>query len=74
MEFKSQIIDLYQAVLLGCKTLLEKTLKERDESIKDSDTKKIINLHYIALNLYNVTGYKRAYLSYLLFKNNKRLL
>ena len=40
MEFKSQIIDLYQAVLLGCKTLLEITLKERDESIKDSNTKK----------------------------------
>ena len=49
MEVSPQIKDLYQAVLLDCKTLLEETLKERDESIKDS--KKIINLHYSALNL-----------------------
>ena len=62
MEVNSKIKDLYQAVLIDCKTLLEETLKERDESIKDSDTKKIINLHYSALNLCNVTGYKRTYL------------
>ena len=63
MKFSSQIIDLYQAVLIDCKNLLEEALKKRDESIKDSDTKKIINLHYTALNLCNVTGYKRTYLS-----------
>ena len=62
MEVNSKIKDLYQAVLIDCKTLLEETLKERDESIKDSDTKKIINLHYSALNLCNITGYKRTYL------------
>ena len=33
MEVNSKIKDLYQAVLIDCKTLLEETLKERDESI-----------------------------------------
>ena len=66
MEVSPQIKDLYQAVLLDCETLLEETLKERDESIKDLDTKKIINLHYSALNLCNVTRYKKAYLSHYL--------